>query len=61
MKDVKALLNSQEGQPYSLITLSGDRDAMLGYYLSHGFAQAKVEVKQQLESGDPAKVDVTWT
>ena len=29
MKDVKALLNSQEGQPYSLITLSGrpGRDA----------------------------------
>ena len=49
MKDVKALLNSQAGQPYSLITLSGDRDAILGYYLSHGFAQAKVEVKQQLE------------
>ena len=41
MKDVKALLNSQAGQPYSLITLSGDRDAMLGYYLSHGFDQAQ--------------------
>jgi len=51
MRDVKALLNSQEGQPYSLITLSGDRDAILGYYLSHGFAQAKVEVKLQPESG----------
>jgi outer membrane protein insertion porin family len=46
-KDVKALLNSQTGQPYSLITLSGDRDAILDYYLSHGFAEAKVEVKQQ--------------
>ena len=55
---MKALLNSQEGQPYSLITLSGDRDAMLGYYLSHGFAQARVEVKQQPESGDAQKTDV---
>ena len=58
-KDVKALLDSQEGQPYSLITLSGDRDAMLGYYLSHGFAQARVEVKQDVESSDAQKTDVT--
>ena len=58
MKDVKALLNSQEGQPYSLITLSGDRDAILGYYLSQGFAQAKVEVKLQPEK-DAQKTDVS--
>src|ERR1019366_5596581 len=57
-KEVKALLNSQTGQPYSLITLSGDRDAILDYYLSHGFAEAKVVVKQQTESGDAAKMDV---
>ena len=59
VKDVRALLNAQQGQPYSLITLSGDRDTMLGYYLSHGFEQARVEVKQQPESGDPAKTDVS--
>jgi outer membrane protein insertion porin family len=59
MKDVKALLNSQPGQPYSLITLSGDRDAILDYYLSHGFEEARVEVKQQTESDDAAKMDVT--
>ena len=57
-KAVRALLNAQEGQPYSLITLSGDRDAMFGYYLSHGFEQAKVEVKQQAESTDAQKTDV---
>ncbi len=57
-KDVEGLLDSQEGQPYSLITLSGDRDAMLGYYLSHGFAQVRVEVKQQVESGDAQRTDV---
>jgi outer membrane protein assembly factor BamA len=57
-KAVRALLNAQEGQPYSLITLSGDRDAMFGYYLSHGFEQAKVEVTQQVESVDAQKTDV---
>jgi outer membrane protein insertion porin family len=58
-KDLKAMMNSQPGQPYSLITLSGDRDAILDYYLSHGFAQARIDVKQQVESADAAKTDVT--
>lgn len=56
---IRVLLNAQEGQPFSLITLSGDRDAMFGYYLSHGFEQAKIEVKQQVESADAQKMDVT--
>ena len=56
--EVKSLLNAQEGQPFSLITLSGDRDAVLGYYVSHGFDQARAEVKQQIESDDPTKTDV---
>jgi len=58
-KEVQALLSSQEGQPYSLITLSGDRDAILSYYLSKGFAQAKVDVKQQVEGGSGGRIDVT--
>jgi outer membrane protein insertion porin family len=58
-KDVQGLLASQTGQPYSLITLSGDRDAILGYYLSHGFAEAKIEVKQNAEGGDAHKTDVS--
>jgi outer membrane protein insertion porin family len=47
LQDVKGLLNSQEGQPYSLATLSGDRDAVLTYYLSHGFDQAKIDIQLQ--------------
>jgi outer membrane protein insertion porin family len=46
--DLKGLLSSQEGQPYSLMNLSADRDAILNYYLAHGFAQARIEVKQQV-------------
>jgi len=58
-KDVHGLLNAQAGQPFSLITLSGDRDAVLGYYVSHGFDQARTEIKQQVEGDDPTKTDVT--
>ena len=58
---VKALLNAQAGQPYSLITLSGDRDAILSYYLSHGFEQARVEVKQQTEGAEKTAVTLSVT
>src|SRR6185437_691849 len=54
---LKGLMNSQQGQPFSLVTLSGDRDAVLGYYLSHGFDQAKIEVKQD-NTADPNSVNV---
>jgi outer membrane protein assembly factor BamA len=55
---VKGLLNSQQGQPFSLISLSGDRDAVLSYYLSNGFDQARVEVKQAKDANDPKLTNV---
>ena len=58
MHDVKALMNTQSGQPFSLVTLSGDRDAVLQYYLSNGFDQVKVEIRQSKESNDADKTDV---
>jgi outer membrane protein assembly complex protein YaeT len=55
--DVKGLLSSQQGQPYSLMNLSADRDAILNYYLAHGFSQARVDVKQQVVT-DASRTDV---
>jgi len=57
-KDLKGLLNAQSGQPFSLITLSGDRDAVLAYYVSHGFDQARVEIKQAKEDDNAGVTDV---
>ncbi len=59
MADVRNLLNAQPGQPFSLVTLSGDRDAVLQYYLSRGFDQVKVEIAQQKEQANPNLTDVT--
>lgn len=58
LEDVKSLMNTQEGQPFSLVTLSGDRDTVLTYYLSHGFDQAKVDLQLHKES-DPTRTDVS--
>ncbi len=59
LADVKGLLNTQSGQPFSLLTLSGDRDAVLSFYLANGFDQVKVEITQQKESADAARTDVS--
>jgi len=59
LQDVRALMNSQPGQPFSLVTLSGDRDTVLTYYLAHGFDQVKVEIRQAKESKDLDKTDVS--
>ncbi len=57
---LEGLTNTRAGQPFSLQTLSGDRDAILGFYLSNGFDQAKVEVKQTPDAADPMKTDVAF-
>lgn len=52
------LLNTAVGQPYSSANVNGDRDAILGYYLSKGFDQAQVNVTQQTDPKNPELVDI---
>ena len=58
-KEIRSLMNTEPGQPFSLVTLSGDRDTVLAYYLSHGFDQAKVEIRQQVRKDNPDLTDVS--
>ena len=58
-KDVRKLMNSQPGQPFSLVTLSGDRDTVLQYYLSNGFDQVRVEIQQSKVTAGSDKTDVS--
>ena len=58
---IRGLMSTQTGQPFSLLTLSGDRDAVLGWYVSHGFDHARVEFNETAETGDPTRTDVTMT
>ena len=59
-KKLLALMNTSPGQLFSPQNLAGDRDALLTDYLSRGFDQAQIEVDEQTETGDPAKVDVVF-
>ncbi len=60
LAEMKQFITAQQGQPFSLATLSGDRDGVLQQYLSKGFDQARVEVRQTVEKDDPTLTDVTY-
>ena len=55
-----ALMNTSPGQLFSPQNLAGDRDALLNDYLSRGFDQVQIEVEEQTEAADPAKMDVVF-
>lgn len=57
---VHRLLSAESGQPFSLLTLSQDRDAVLSYFVSHGFDHARIELDQQQSEDDPTRTDVVF-
>jgi outer membrane protein insertion porin family len=59
LQDVRGLMNAQAAQPFSLVTLSGDRDTVLQYYLAHGFDQVKVEIRQTKDTANADKTNVS--
>jgi len=61
LKTVQGMLQAEKGQPFSLLTLSGDRDSVLSFYVSHGFDQARAEIRQEVEADDKTATDVTIT
>jgi outer membrane protein insertion porin family len=52
------LLNTQSGQPYSSLNVTGDRDEILSYYYSLGYSNAQVTVQQATDPKNPALVNV---
>ena len=53
------LLNTEVGQPYDSENLTGDRAAVLTWYLAHGFDHAAVDLKQVPDPRDPNLIDAT--
>ena len=56
---VHNMLQATSGQPFSLVTLSGDRDTVLSYFLSNGYDKATIEVRQTPRKDDN-KVDIAY-
>jgi len=55
-----SLLNTTAGQLLSPRALAGDRDVLVTNYLSRGFEEPQVDVTQQADPNDPARVDVVF-
>jgi len=58
MADIQSKLSLQSGQPYSGNNLTADRDAVLGYFLDHGYDHAQVILRQNPSAKDPNIIDV---
>ncbi len=56
---VRSSLNTVVGQPYSSLNVTGDRDLIQSYYVSHGYGNAQVTVVQKNDPANPSLVDVT--
>lgn len=55
-----ALMNTSPGQLFSPQNLASDRDALLTDYLSRGFDKVQIQVEEETEAADPAKIDVVF-
>ncbi len=56
-----ARLNSTEGQPFSELYISQDRDNVLNYYFNNGFPDATFEASAKPRADNPNAIDVTYT
>jgi outer membrane protein insertion porin family len=59
LAELKPKLSMQPGEPYSGNNLAGDRDAILSYFLDHGYDHAQVSVQQNPSAHDPNLIDVS--
>lgn len=57
---MKSLITAETNQPFALANVSNDRDNILQAYLSKGFDQSRVEVKQTVRKDDPTRTDITY-
>jgi len=56
--EIQPKLSLQPGQPYSGNNLAADREAILGYFLDHGYDHAAVNLRQTPSAKDPSLIDV---
>jgi len=58
LADIRPSLSLQSGQPYSGSNLAADRDAILGYFLDHGYDHAQVTLQQSPAARDPNLINI---
>ena len=59
--ELKPLLSTAEGQPFSDFNVSSDRDAVLNAYFNRGFPNATFEASAKPAEGQPNHIDVSFS
>lgn len=59
-EDLRAMLHSLEGQPYSELSVAADQDAILGYFYNNGYPDARFE-PQAAPATEPNRMALRYT
>jgi outer membrane protein insertion porin family len=57
-EELRGLINTREGQPFSEATIADDRDVVLTYYFNHGFQSVQLESAAKYAPGSQELMDV---
>jgi len=59
--DLRGLISSTEGQPYSDANVAADQAEITNYYFNHGFPEVRFESSIKAEPGNSPRMDLTYT
>jgi outer membrane protein assembly complex protein YaeT len=58
--EIRDLLTTIEGQPFSELNVATDRESLLNYYFNRGFSDVELETSAKPHNGDATKMDVVF-
>ena len=58
--ELRSLISSTEGQPYSEANVAGDQTEITNYYFNHGFPGVRFDSSAKAEPGQPERMDLTY-
>ena len=58
--DLRALIGTSEGQPWSDANITADREAVMNFYFNHGFPDVQLAATSKPLPADPTRMDVTF-
>jgi outer membrane protein assembly complex protein YaeT len=59
-EQLRELITTTEGQPYSDYNVAVDRDALMNFYLDHGFTSARFDYSARKVRNDPPRMAVDY-
>jgi outer membrane protein insertion porin family len=59
--ELREMLTTAEGQPFSNFNVATDRDVVVTYYFNRGFSNVSFEPTETPHDGDPTRMDVVFT